>query len=124
MAEDDVRVTEFEHAFEAACEQALRETLGATGFASTVYYLSKDGVSLVDGARRPGEFDDSLSVLFNLTGATLLESRILGWFYHSLGMKFERNDNGMVFKDEVREAAKRFEWVGKHAPAPPSRGGG
>jgi hypothetical protein len=123
-AGDDAGTAEFEHAFGFTCEQALREVLGATGFASTVYYLSKDGVSLVDGARRPDEFDDSLSVLFNPTGAILLEGRILGRFYHSLGIKFDWNDDGMVFKEEVREAAKRFDWVGKHAPTPPSQNGG
>ncbi len=34
----------FEAAMSAACEEALRETLGEDGFASTVYHLSRNGV--------------------------------------------------------------------------------
>ena len=100
MAISNSALAEFEHAFEVQCQQALGEVLGASSFAWMVHNFSKDGLSLVDSARRPAEFDDALSVLFNPVGALLLEGRILRRFYRSIGLRFEWND-GMIFKEEV-----------------------
>lgn len=117
MANSKSAVAQFERVFGAQCEQALVEVLGASSLASTVHRFSKDGLSLVDSARRPAEFDDALSVLFNPVGAILLEGRILKRFYRSIGMRFEWDD-GMVFKEEVEEASKQFR---ERVPQPPNQ---
>jgi hypothetical protein len=77
MANGRSAAAEFECAFEVQCEQALAEVLGASSFASTVHYFSEHAVSLAESVRRPAEFDDALSVLFNRVEAVLLEGRIL-----------------------------------------------
>ena len=102
-------MTEFEAAMASACESTLKDVLGLSGFASTVYRLSMNGVSLHDCARRPADFDDFLSVLFNPTGATLVEGRIMKRFYrdHFAG-RFQWGD-GLNFDEEVRRARKAFE---------------
>jgi hypothetical protein len=110
-------VAEFERAFGVECEHALREFLGTSSFASTVHYFIEHAVSVADSARRPSEFDDALSVLFNPVGAVLLEGRILKRFYHSIGMRFEWNE-AMVFKEEVEEASRQFR---RRMPEPPAQ---
>ncbi len=92
----------------SACESALRELLGESGFASTIYHLSRNGVSLLDCARRPADFDDTLSVVFNPVGATLNEGKILKSFYRKYnGGRFQWDD-GLNFCEEVRKALKLF----------------
>ncbi len=102
-------MTAFEAAMASACESTLKEVLGLSGFASTVYRLSMNGVSLRDCASRPADFDDFLSVLFNPVGATLVEGRILKRFYSGyLNGRFGWGD-GLNFVEEVRRARKAFE---------------
>jgi hypothetical protein len=119
VEEEFLEDAEFELAFGVQCEHVLREVLGASSFASTVHYFIEHRVSLADSARRPAEFDDALSVLFNPVGAVLLEGRILKRFYQSIEMRFEWND-GKVFREEVEEASRQFS---KHVlrPATPSQ---
>ena len=65
----------------SACESTLRRTLGQSGFASTVYHLRGNGISLRDCARRASDFDEALSTVFNPVVATFIECKILSRFY-------------------------------------------
>ncbi len=103
-----LELTEFEAAMASVCEAALREMLGQSGFASTVYHLSRNGVSLPDCARRPTDFDDALSAVFNPTVATLIECKILSRFYKENAVDgFDQKDS-LNFGDEVRRAREAF----------------
>ncbi|MDV3277101.1 MAG: hypothetical protein LYZ69_01370 [Nitrososphaerales archaeon] len=102
-------MAEFEAAMASACESTLKEVLGLSGFASTVYRLSMNGVSLRDCASRPADFDDFLSVLFNPVGATLVEGRILKRFYGEHTAIVFRWGDSMNFCAEVRRARQAFE---------------
>ena len=102
-------MTEFEAAMASACESALRETVGQNGFASTVYHLSKNGISLLDCARRASDFDDALSAVFNPIVATFIECKILSRFYKENAVDgFDWKDS-LDFGDEVRRAREAFE---------------
>jgi hypothetical protein len=102
-------LAEFEAAMASACESVLREILGQSGFASTVYHLSRNGISLLDCALRPAEFDDALSVVFNPASATMIEGKIMRSFYRAQnGLEF-RWGEGLNFCEEVRKARKAFE---------------
>lgn len=104
-------MTEFEAAMASACESTLKEVLGQSGFASTVYHLSRNGVSLLDCARRASEFDDALSAVFNPVVATLIECKILSRFYKENALDgFERRDS-LDLGDQVRRARTAF--IGK-----------
>ncbi|MDG7022969.1 MAG: hypothetical protein JRN45_00450 [Nitrososphaerota archaeon] len=99
----------FEEAFSAACEEALKEMLGKGAFASTVYHLSRNGVSLPDGAKRPADFEDALSVVFNPVGASLVEGKVLKSFYRKYGEDGFMWGDGLNFCEEVRRARQMFE---------------
>ena len=102
-------MTEFEAAMASACEATLKEVLGLSGFASTVYRLSINGVSLRDCARKPSDFDDVLSVIFNPAGATIVEGRILKRFYKENAVGGFNWGDGLNFCEEVRRARQAFE---------------
>jgi len=102
-------MTEFEAAMASACESTLKEILGLSGFASTVYRLSMNGVSLKDCGRKPADFDDGLSVIFNPVGATLLEGRILRRFYRENVVGGFQWGDGLNFCEEVRKARRALE---------------
>ncbi len=103
---------DFEACLAKACESALRETLGQSGFASTVYHLSRNGISLLDCARRPTDFDDAFSVIFNPVGASLIEGRILKSFYKKYNGGGFRWGDDLNFCEEIRRARKVFETKG------------
>ena len=100
---------DFEECLAKACESTLKDVLGLSGFASTIYHLSINGISLRDCARRPADFDDYLSVLFNPVGATLVEGRILKRFYRDCFARRFRWGDELNFCEEMKRARITFE---------------
>jgi len=99
---------DFEVLLAEACESALRETLGQGGLVSTVFHLSRNGVSLRDCARKSSEFDDALCAVFNPSVATFIECKILSRFYKENAVDgFDWKDS-LDFGDEVRRAREAF----------------
>ena len=76
---------DFEGALTEVCEAVLSEVLGAAGRDTTSWWLARSGTSLSDCARRPQEFDDALVEMFQPMGALVIEGRILGRFYRTMG---------------------------------------
>jgi len=101
-------MTEFEAAMTSACESALREMLGESGFASTVYHLSRNGVSLMDCARRASDFDDALCTVFNNVVATFIECKILNRFNKENAVDGFEWMSSLNFGDEVGKARESF----------------
>jgi len=99
---------DFEARLAKACESALRETLGQSGFGSTVFHLSRNGISLQDCARRASEFDDALSAVFNPSVATFIECKILSRFYKENSIGGFGWKDSLDFADEVRRAREAF----------------
>ena len=99
---------EFEAAMASACESALRQILGQSGFASTVYHLSRYGVSLRDAARKSLDFDNALSAVFGPSAATLIECRILSRFYKENPVNDSSRKESLDFPEEVSRARHAF----------------
>ncbi|MDG7025005.1 MAG: hypothetical protein JRN45_10865 [Nitrososphaerota archaeon] len=98
---------DFDKALTEVCEAVLSEVLGATGRDSTSWWLARSGTNLSDCARRPQEFDDALVEMFQLAGALVIEGRILGRFYRTIGARYERGTE-LCFSEEVRKAREAF----------------
>ena len=98
---------DFEDALNEVCQSVLSEVLGATGRDTTSWWLARSQVSLSDCARRPQEFDDALIEMFQAAGALVIEGRILGRFYRTIGEHYERGSD-ICFAEEVRKARKAF----------------
>ena len=98
---------DFDKALTEVCEAVLSEVLGATGRDSTSWWLVRLGTNLSDCARRPQEFDDALVEMFQLAGALVIEGRILGRFYRTIGARYERGAE-LCFAEEVRKAREAF----------------
>ena len=99
---------DFDDSLNEACHSVLLEVLGPGGRDTTSWWLAKSAVSLSDCARKPQEFDDALSELFQPTGALVIEARILARFYRNLGARYERGPT-LIFADEVRRAKELFD---------------
>ena len=98
---------DFEDALNEVCQSVLSEVLGATGRDTTSWWLARSQVSLSDCARRPQEFDDALVETFQPAGALVIEGRILGRFYRTIGGRYERGSD-ICFAEEVRKAREAF----------------
>ena len=98
---------DFEDTLNEVCQNVLSEVLGATGRDTTSWWLAKSLVSLSDCAMRPQEFDDALIEMFQAAGALVIEGRILGRFYRTMGERYERGSD-ICFAEEVRKARNVF----------------
>jgi len=99
---------DFDNSLNEVCHSVLLEVFGPGGRDATSWWLAKSDVSLSDCARKPQEFDDALSELFQPTGALVIEARILARFYRNLGARYERGST-LIFADEVRRAKELFD---------------
>ena len=97
----------FDDSLNEVCQSVLLEALGASGRNTTSWWLARSDVSLSDCARKPQEFDDALSELFQPTGALVIEGRILGRFYRTIGARYESGTE-LCFAEEVRKAKEAF----------------
>ena len=98
---------DFERALTEVCETVLSEVLGAAGRETTSSWLARSGTNLSDCARRPKEFDDALVEMVQPMGALVIEGRILGRFYRTMGGRYERGTE-LCIAEEVQKAREAF----------------